>query len=78
MGLHHDTEHRVAGSETVHAGADGFDEAGEVLAEHDRVAVLHHADEHSVGDGEVEAVDGTAPDPDQHFTFGGAGCGQVD
>jgi len=58
--------------------ADGLDGGGEVLAEHDREAMLHHPFEPAARDAEVEAVDRAGCDPDEDLAFGGLGSGDLD
>jgi hypothetical protein len=59
-------------------GADGLDGAGEVLAEHDREAVLHHPFEPAARDAEVEAVDRAGRDTDEDLAFARFGGGDLD
>jgi hypothetical protein len=78
LGLHDYTEHGVAFGDAVDAGADGLDGAGEVLAEHDREAVLHHPFESPARDAEVEAVDRAGRDTDEDLAFGRLWSGDLD
>src|SRR5207247_10450398 len=65
LGLHDYAEYGVAFGEAVDGGTGGLDGAGEVLAEHDREAVLHHPFEAAACDAEVEAIDRAGCDPDE-------------
>ncbi len=76
--LHDYAEHRVTFGEAVDAGTGGLDGAGEVLAEHDREAVLHHPFEAAARDAEVEAVDRAGRDPDEDLAFARLGRGDLD
>ncbi len=78
LGLHDYAEHGVTFGEAVDARPDGLDGAGEVLAEHDREAVLHHPFEAAARDAEVEAVDRAGRDPDEDLAFARLGRGDLD
>ena len=54
--LRDDAEHGVPGGEPGDALADGLDDAGEVLAQDDGEAVLHHPLQAAGSHGQVEAV----------------------
>ncbi len=73
--LHHDAEDLVSGREQRCALAERLDHAGEVLAEHDRVAVLHHALEHAGGHRPVEAVHRRRLHLDQDLAVAWRGAG---
>ena len=72
--LRHYTEYAVTDSEPVDVGADGFDRAREVLAQHHGEAVLHHPVQVAVSNGEVEPVlrmrRGRGPAPRRHPGWG--------
>jgi hypothetical protein len=64
---HQNAEDCVAFREIGHAFSHRFDGAGEVLAEHDRKAMLHHVLDHPEGNAHVEAVDGRVAHLYQHL-----------
>ena len=56
VGLGHDPEHPVAHRVVGDAGPEGVDDTGEILAEDQRVAVLHVGLGQTGGHGQVETV----------------------
>jgi hypothetical protein len=66
--LRHHPEHLVADGVAGHALTQGGHSAGEVLADHQREAVLHHALQVAGGGSDVETVDRGGGHLHQHLT----------